>query len=480
MGPWLERFLDWAAQAGQGLWQVLPLNPADSNGSPYNSPSASAGNPWLISPERLREAGWLPPAGEEATPSFPEQAVDFERLLPWKRTLLHQSWQYFKQHAPEGARRRFEAFVEHPDQKGWLQDWVLFAALKEHHRGRAWTTWDIDLKGRSDSAMRAASLRLADSLGFQRYLQFVFFHQWQRVREAARKRQIKLLGDLPFYVAHDSADVWARQQLFRLDPSGGPHKVAGVPPDYFSKTGQLWGNPTFDWDTMARDGYAWWIERLESNLRLADYLRLDHFRGYVAHWEVDAVERTAVHGHWAPGPGRALFDAARRRLASLPLVAEDLGLITDDVHALRHELGLPGMRVLQFAFEQGQSEHLPERYDQNTVVYTGTHDNDTLCGWFRSLPASRQRHVLDYLKAEPDRVVRRMIETAYASVAKLAVVPLQDVFELGSEARMNRPGKRKGNWRWRATPDQFTPARARSLRDLVRDSRRLAPTHKPE
>jgi 4-alpha-glucanotransferase len=472
LGPELERFLDWAAEAGQKQWQVLPLSPTDGNGSPYNSPCAHGGNPLLISPQRLLEEGWL--AREDApAPVAAAAAIDFPGVVPWKQDLLRRSWRYFRRHAPAEAWRGFEAFVEAPEQKSWLQDWVLFGALKERHGGQAWTDWDEALKQRDPDALGAAATHLQDRLDFQRYLQFAFFHQWQRVREAARERGIEILGDLPFYVAHDSADVWAHRQLFRLDAAGRPKTLAGVPPDYFSETGQLWGNPTFDWDAMAREGYGWWIERLQWNLRLADIVRLDHFRGYVAHWEVPAGQPTAAHGRWVAGPGSALFEAARRGLESLPLVAEDLGSITDDVHELRRQLGLPGMRVLQFAFDQGQSDHLPERYDRNTVVYTGTHDNDTLCGWFGALDPSRRRDVLEYLRTTPDRVARRMIEVAYASVARLAVVPLQDVLELGSSARMNRPGQLAGNWRWRALPQALTPARASSLRELAASTSRL-------
>jgi 4-alpha-glucanotransferase len=472
LGPDTVRFLDWAAEAGLRLWQLLPLGPAGLHGSPYSSPSAFAGNPLLISPQRLVHAGWLPADALGHLPPFSEGSVQFSAVESWKMELLRDSWGRFDRTTPLDVRWELERFIEHPQQACWLEDWALYAALKGRFQGRPWTEWDDDLRRRRPSALRAAGRELSEEISFHRYLQFLFFRQWSAVKQEVRARGMILLGDVPFYVAPDSADIWAHQELFQLDESGRPLKVGGVPPDYFSETGQLWGNPLYRWERIAERGYEWWIERIRTNLRLVDLLRLDHFRGFASYWEVGAEEQTAVAGRWAPGPGKPLFDALRAALGDLPLIAEDLGMITPDVEKLRLELGLPGMRVLQFAFGDPASSHLPEHHVDQCVVFTGTHDNDTLRGWFDSLDEPRRRVVLEYLDTSPETVAWNMIEAAYRSPANLALVPLQDLFNLGSEARMNRPGVAEGNWNWRARAAEFNLELASRLRSLAESTGR--------
>jgi 4-alpha-glucanotransferase len=466
LGPIAIEFLDWMAEAGIGVWQVLPLGPTGRNDSPYDSPSAYAGNTLLVSPELLVRAGWLPGDDPCAVPGEPSDRVDFSRVVPAKARLLARSWEWFRRHASGEARSRFEAFVEDPAQSDWLQDWVLFAALKERFGGVAWTDWDEEYRLRRPGALRTAGRELSDAISRHRYSQFVFSEQWETVRGAAHSRGIRLLGDAPFCVALDSADVWANREWFELDEAGRPLKVAGVPPDYFSETGQLWGNPIYRWNRLADTGYDWWVRRIESNLQRVDVLRLDHFRGFAAYWEVDAGAEDASGGHWVPGPGIALFESLERVLGRLPLVAEDLGLITEDVAALRTDLGLPGMHVLQFAFADDDSSHLPERHAHDSVAYTGTHDNDTLHGWFAGLEPPERDRVLALLEAEPDDVVWKLIEAAFGSPARLSVAPLQDYLELGSDSRMNVPGVADGNWTWRLPRALLTKEVASRLRAL--------------
>ncbi len=469
LGPAASAFLAWAESAGLAVWQVLPLGPTGYGNSPYGALSAFAGNPLLISPERLAEEGLLPGPALAARPTFAPDRVDYEAAAPWKERVLRSSFAHFREHAPAPLRADHEDWIGAPEQAPWLADYALFTALKARQRGAAWTDWPPALRRREPAALAAARDSLRDELDFHVYAQFVFFRQWDRLHAAARARGIAILGDVPIYVAHDSAEVWARPELFKLGADGGPRVVAGVPPDYFSSTGQRWGNPIYDWRRMARDGYVWWIERLRANLRLVDRVRLDHFRGFAAHWEIPAREPTAVRGRWVKGPGRRLFAALRAAFGDeLPLVAEDLGVITPDVDALRERFGLPGMRVLQFAFAPpGEDDvHAPHRHSPRTLVYTGTHDNDTAAGWYAALgPAERER-VDDYLgRGEPISV--RMVRAAYTSVAEVAVVPLQDFLGLGSVARMNTPATPAANWTFRARAEHFTPELAAALRRMA-------------
>lgn len=470
LGPAVERFLDWLRDASQSWWQILPLGPPEAHASPYTCLSAFAGNPLLISPERLVDDGLLAAADLEDAPGAPPEQVDFATVAAWKETLLRRSWERFKTSAPKALRDELAAFAAAPEQH-WLDDWTLFMTLRRRHDLGGWWQWDPALRDREPAALAAVRQSSADELAYQGYVQFLFFRQWARVREEARRRGVRILGDLPIYVALDSAEVWTRRELFELDAAGRPLAVAGVPPDYFSKTGQLWGNPLYRWDRMAADGYAWWIARLAANLRLADRVRLDHFRAFAGYWRVPAGAATAVAGEWIEGPGKALFDA----LGELPLVAEDLGDVTPDVDALRDALGLPGMRVLQFGFDAAASIHAAHNLRRRSVLYTGTHDNDTVAGWFGALDAAARQRVRDYCGIENGADVHwHLIRLAYASVAELAVVPLQDVLGLGSAARMNTPSRAGGNWSWRCRADALSGRDARRLRRLAELTGRAA------
>jgi len=475
LGPEADRFLSWAREAGQTIWQVLPLGPAGPGDSPYGALSAFGGNPLLISPEQLAKEGCLPEAALAQAPSFSREKVDFEAVRGWKETLLRDCWSRFHKGKDPVLHEAFEDFCASPQESPWLSDWALFAAIKRKLHGAAWTSWPEGLARREPPELAAAERELAGEIAYQKFLQFLFFRQWRRVKEEANRRGIEVLGDIPIYVAHDSADVWSRPDLFTLDARGRPELLAGVPPDYYSETGQLWGYPLYRWDRMEEEGYAWWIERFRMSVRQADIARIDHLRGFAAYWAVRASETTALNGQWLPGPGRKVFDAIRRALGDLDIVAEDLGTITPDVEALLAGLGFPGMKVLQFAFSEEDSPHLPHHHVRNSLVYTGTHDNDTTRGWFETLDLEGSRRVREYLGSDGETISWDLIRAAYASVAERAVVPLQDIFDLGSEARMNMPASGAGNWKWRALPEDFSPERAARLRRLAELTGRARP-----
>jgi 4-alpha-glucanotransferase len=452
VGPMAERFLDWLASAGQSIWQMLPLHPTGLGVSPYGAVSSFAGNPLLISPEKLVEDGLAPAAALSDVPDFPADRVEWTRVREWKDRFFRATWAQASRSAR--VREDLDAFRSAPEQKPWLADWALSAA-------------------RRSTARREESGELSTEIEYQEFLQLTFFRQWDRLRWEARRRGISLFGDVPIYVSPDSVDVEAHRDLFALDAEGRALEVAGVPPDFFSETGQLWGYPLYRWDRMAEDGYAWWIARLRSAFRLTDIVRLDHFRAFAAYWAVPAGERTAVNGRWRRGPGRKLFDAMRRALGNVPLVAEDLGIITPDVKRLLARLRIPGMKVLQFAFYEADNTYLPHRHVPNAVVYTGTHDNDTTRGWWATLDPDARRRVSDYLGSPGPEIEWDLIRAAYASVADRAIVPLQDVFGLGSEARMNDPAKAEGNWGWRAREEDFVNDRNARLRSLAELTGRL-------
>ncbi len=473
LGPGADAFLAWAATGGQSVWQVLPLGPTGHNNSPYNALSAFAGNPLLISPERLRDDGLLPASALSAPPRFPRGRVEFGWVLPWRQATLRGSWSGFKRRGPRETRRELEGFLADPAQASWLPDWTLYSALKDRYSGRPWTEWDAELRRREPQALERARRELAPEIDYHAYLQFLFFRQWQRIKDETLKRGIRILGDLPIYVALDSADTWAHASLFDLDGDGRPREVAGVPPDYFSATGQLWGNPLYRWDRIAEEGFAWWIERVRANFRLADLLRLDHFRGFAAYWAIPAAEPTAAKGVWRPGPGARLFEAIRAALGELPFVAEDLGHITPEVRELRRTLGLPGMKVLQFAFAAPDSDHHPRLHDADSVVYTGTHDNDTTRGWFQELEEDERERVLEAVGRREGTIEWDLIRAAYESPAELAVVPLQDVLGLGTAARMNTPARPSGNWEWRLARRELRRDLAARLRSLALATGRL-------
>ena len=456
-------FLDWLASAGQTIWQVLPLHPAP-HASPYGASSAFAGNPLLISPRRLREEGLLSESALAGAPAFPRDHVDYHAVTGWKERILRRSWEESRDEPR--LVEDLDAFRRAPGQAAWLADWTLFAAISEERSGD-WTSWPEELRARRSDALETSRRSMEGEIAFHEYVQFLFFRQWDRIHSEALRRGIAILGDLPIYVTHDSADAWSRQELFRFDEEGKLEAVAGVPPDAYSETGQLWGYPLYRWDEMERDGFSWWIERLRHAFRMADAVRIDHFRGFAAGWTVPAGAKTAMEGEWVPGPGKRLFDAVRAALGDVPLIAEDLGVITEDVRELLAAVGVPGMKVLQFGFSTDDAEHLPHRHVPRCVVYTGTHDNDTTHGWFASLPEEERRRVLDYVGGDGASIDWDLIRAAYESVAETAIVPLQDVLGLGSEARMNTPAIPAGNWSWRARASDFTGERAARLRRLA-------------
>jgi len=470
LGPAAVRFLDWAAAAGQTLWQVLPLGPTGAGDSPYGGASAFAGNPLFISPERLIEEGWL------------SEGEAFDTAHESRESILRRAFDRFRAGAFSDSRRDFEAFRSSPDQASWLADWSLYEALRRRAKGVGWIAWEAPLARREPRALDTARRELASEIEFAEWTQFVFFRQWQRVRTEASRRGIRIVGDLPIYLAHDSADVWAHRDLFALDAGGLPERVAGVPPDYFSETGQLWGYPVYRWRAHASSGFAWWTDRLRANLRLADAVRIDHFRGFASFWEVPAQERTALNGRWSPGPGRALFDAAEKSLgAPLPVIAEDLGFITPDVIELLEELEFPAMKVLQFAFSEDDSPHQPHRHEENAVVYTGTHDNDTTRGWSETLSKEERDRFHLYTGAGPaDPASLTLLRLAYESVARWAIVPMQDVLDLPTSARMNTPGRAEGNWTWRARESDFTLEAATRLRSLAHLTGRISAKRTPD
>jgi 4-alpha-glucanotransferase len=474
LGATAYTFVDFLAKAGQQLWQVMPLGPTGYGDSPYQGFSAFAGNPLLISLDQLIKEGLLAPEDLTGLPAFSDQHVDYGAVIPFKLAALQKSFDRFKRMAMDEQREALATF--RTDQRTWLADYALFAALKEQHGGANWNTWAPEIARREPAAVGEWGSRLSAQTEFHAYMQYLFFRQWANLKSYANERGIQIIGDIPIFVAYDSADVWANREIFALNDEGHAIAVAGVPPDYFSATGQLWGNPLYRWDVLAGQGYRWWIERFRTTLTLVDIARLDHFRGFAAYWEVPASEETAVNGRWAPGPGAALFEAVRDALGGastafstgLPIIAEDLGVITPDVEQLRDELGFPGMKLLQFAFNGDPDDlYLPHNYQPRSVVYTGTHDNDTTLGWWRALQPHERRNVQIYLGRDGSDISWDLIRLALASVAELAVVPMQDVLGLGSAARMNTPGQAGGNWGWRYTPDMLTIELVERLRGLT-------------
>jgi 4-alpha-glucanotransferase len=474
LGPSAFAWVDRLVRAGQGWWQALPLGPTGYANSPYQPLSSFAGNILLISPDCLVEDGLLRASDLEA-PSFAASEVDYPAVIRFKHRLLELAWDHFRAGAGAALQPAFERYRR--DQGHWLEDYALFRALKVRHGGAHYLEWPEALVRRDPAALDAARKELANLVDLARFGQFLLASQGGRLREYARERGLGLIGDLPFFVSPDSADLWANPQLFQLDERRRPRSMAGVPPDAFSSEGQLWGNPVYDWDALRRTGYRWWIDRLRALLAHVDLVRLDHFRGFAAAWHVPAGATTARSGRWLPGPGADLFRAARDELGRLPLVAEDLGLITPDVRTLREDLHIPGMKVLQFAFDGNpDNPYLPHHYGPDAVVYTGTHDNDTTRGWYATLPEGPRRAVWAYLGRPPGEegdVAWELLRLAWSSSASLAMAPLQDVLNLGSEARMNRPGSAEGNWRWRVSEEMLPEPTLDRLRALTARSGRL-------
>jgi 4-alpha-glucanotransferase len=474
-GPAAYQFVDALASAQQGLWQVLPLGPVGYGNSPYSSISAFAGNPLLISLERLVDHGWIEQGKLSASPSAISSdsgAVEYDQVFAAKMPLLFEAGRNFVHSAGDGARGRFEHFCV--ENAWWLDDFVLFDALRAQQKLANWNEWPAGLARREPGALERARKELAADLKIRSALQFAFYEQWQALRRYCSERSIRIVGDVAIFVNFDSADVWRRPDLFRLNENLEPEVVSGVPPDFFSKTGQRWGNPLYRWDVMKAQGYEWWVQRLRWATQNCDYIRLDHFRGYEQFWEIPAAEPTAIKGRWVDGPRDDLFHKLREALGGLPFFAEDLGYITPEVHALRERLRIPGMAVLQFGFgDAGAHMYLPHRA-AGKVIYTGTHDNDTTVGWFRSGASDHERRNAEaYLGHSDDGIHWAFIRAAQTSVADLALIPLQDVLGLGSEARMNTPSLHGGNWKWRFAPGQFTAELIAKLAQLAEVTDRL-------
>ncbi len=473
LGPAAHAFLAWLQQAGFTRWQVLPLGPTGYGNSPYQALSSFAGNTMLISLDFLVGQGLLEP--EEARPAadFPLGAVDYPRTIGFKRPLLAKAaLRLLEGSAPELVPA-LRAFRE--QNADWLDDFSLYSALKSQHRGEPWYAWQTPLALRASHALAQAREDLRSAIDMEAALQFLFTRQSMRLRQAAHAHGVRIIGDLPIFVAHDSADVWARPDLFELDENSHPLKVAGVPPDAFSKTGQLWGNPVYRWASHAAEGYAWWIARMRSVLDHVDIVRIDHFRGFEAGWQVPAGEMTAAAGEWVPAPGGQLLRALEAALGRLPAIAEDLGLITPQVRALRQAFGLPGMAVLQFAFDEDEDHpYLPQNVEPNTVIYTGTHDNDTTLGWYASAAPEIQERCRLAIHSNGDDIVGDLIMAAWASPASTAIVPAQDLLRLDDRARMNIPGRPVGNWSWRLAPGQLDKHLAGQIRPLLRRHNRIA------
>jgi 4-alpha-glucanotransferase len=469
LGPEAFNFIHFLVNSGQTLWEVLPLGPTGYGDSPYQCFSAFAGNPYIISPEKLRDDGLLTNDDLDGVPGFDPHEVDFGRLIEYKMVLLQRAYKHYRNKSKSPLTAEFENFCK--KNKSWLDDFALFMAVKQHHGGKNWVSWEPDIRGRKPKAVKEWSERLANEIEFNKFIQFLFFHQWAAVKAYANSRGIKIIGDLPIFIAYDSSDAWSHRHLFTIDDDGTPLTVAGVPPDYFSPTGQLWGNPLYRWDEMKKDDFLWWRKRIASMLDVVDIIRIDHFRGFEAYWEVPGDAATAEHGKWVKAPGMKFFSTLKKHLGDLPILAEDLGLITKPVVALRDAFDFPGMKILQFAFgSEMEKKFLPHNHIQNSVVYTGSHDNDTTRGFFEKVklePNDIYSSAQTYLNYHGSDLRFELIRTAYASVANIVVIPMQDVLNLGSEARMNFPGKLGGNWTWRFTWDQVAPELAHTYKQFT-------------
>ena len=476
LGPAAFHFVDWLAAGGQTLWQVLPLGGIGPGNSPYMSPSAFAGNELLIDLAHLRDAGWLTDADISPDASFRSERVDYGAVRPFRMSRLRLAAERFFADTRKDAQRDFLAFCR--EECDWLEDYALFMALESRLEpyGKVWQDLPVELVQRKTKALSEAARSLADECSFWKFCQWCFDRQWAALKKYANERGVRIVGDIPIFVSAHSADVWAHQRLFDLDARGYPRAVAGVPPDYFSATGQRWGNPLYKWEEHERDAYLWWTERMRRMLKLCDIVRIDHFRGFESYWEIPADLPTAIVGKWKKGPGQALFAAIHKALGvrqgkepdGFRIIAEDLGIITPEVTALRKAVGFPGMRILQFAFDgQSSNPYLPHNFEPHTVVYTGTHDNDTTCGWWASLPEPQRDYVRRYLGIDGASIHWDMIRAASASVAAVSIVPLQDVLGLDASARMNCPGVTEGYWEWRFAWNHVAPWHAERLAELA-------------
>jgi len=470
LGPEAFRFADFLAQTKQSYWQVLPLTPTDQWGgnSPYSSLSAFAGNTLLISPEFLIESGFLTKGDISEIPSFPDKRCDYALVIPHKKQLLDCAYERFKTSKKEGDS--YEAFCNGNEE--WLEDFALFIVIRNHLGGKGWWEWEKGLRDRSSKPLENIKSNFYDEIEREKFLQYLFFKQWFSLKAYCNEKGIQIIGDIPIYVNYDSVDVWTHPEIFKLDEEKRLLSVSGVPPDYFSKTGQLWGNPIYRWEILQETGFEWWFERISHNLRLFDILRIDHFRGFVAFWEVPSNEGTAINGRWVKSPAVKFFTALLQKFPAHSFIAEDLGLITPDVKKIMKRFGFPGMRVLQFAFSEDLPTHpyLPHNYIPETIVYTGTHDNNTIKGWFENetTPEDRQR-LSKYLGKEvsPEKLPKELIRLALMSVANTVIIPMQDILGLGEEARMNHPSISQGNWQWRFLADQLLPSHAEMLLEFT-------------
>jgi 4-alpha-glucanotransferase len=466
-GPDARHFVDWLVAGGQTLWQILPLGGIGAGHSPYMSTSAFAGNVLLVDLAELQQQGWLEAADLAPAAGLDGERVNFAAVVPFRMARLARAAERF---AAGGTPKQHEAYAEFvAGQRSWLDDYALFMALCEANDWRDWCDWAPELAARQPAALAAARAAHAGRIHFWQFCQWAFFRQWLALKAYANEQGVQIVGDAPIFIAHQSAEVWAQQSLFELGVDGRPAVVAGVPPDFFSETGQRWGNPLYRWSEHAKDGYAWWVERVRRTFELVDYVRIDHFRGFAGYWEIPADEPTAIKGRWLPGPGEALFKAIARALGPLPIIAEDLGVITPDVDALRKKFGFPGMRILQFAFAGDATDRfLPHNHEPDTVVYTGTHDNDTVAGWWATATDHERHYARGYLATDGHDMPWTLIRTAMSSVADTAVHPMQDVLALPSASRMNFPGQESGWWRWRFQWNQVHPWHAGRLVELAR------------
>lgn len=465
------RFVDWLVNAGQTYWQMLPLGEVSQGNSPYTSSSAFAGNALLIDLEELARQGWLETVDLIPNPEFDSGRVHFDLVKPYRMERLGLAAQRFFSTTDSNNRAAYDEFCE--SEKHWLEDFALFKAIEHHEQLREWNHWPEELVRRDQNALAAAKLRYADEVDFCKFCQWCFYRQWLLLKKYANERGILIIGDVPIFVSYQSADVWEHQELFELDASGNPIVVAGVPPDYFSETGQLWGNPLYRWDVHEATSYTWWIARVEHAFRLFDLVRIDHFRGFANYWATPAGAVNAIGGKWLPGPGEKLFESFQQAFGELPIIAEDLGLITPEVIELRDKFNLPGMRILQFAFGDNDSNFfLPHHYIANTVAYTGTHDNDTSLGWWNSANDHEKSFAKFHLDSDGNEINWDMIKVLVASAANTVIFPLQDVLGLNSEHRMNLPGTAWGNWEWRFSWSQLQSWHTDKLADLTNSHKR--------
>lgn len=466
LGAEAYKFVDFLYDSGQTYWQILPLAPPGDGDSPYSAYSAFAGNTLLISPELLVDDGLTADVDIKSAPEFSSAKVEFSKIREWKRLILAKAFEKFRSTSGPSLHGEFEFFTR--ENFWWLDDYAVFCAMKASHEGQAWFQWAAPLKARAEGALSIVRSQLAREIAAEKFYQFLFFRQWHALKRYANRCGVQMIGDAPIFVALDSADVWCNQNKFKLNADGSPKFVAGVPPDYFSETGQLWGNPIYDWEAMLRDNFGWWTARIAFALQTVDVLRLDHFIGFARNWEVPGGDETAENGHWRDVPGREFFTIIRQRLGKLAIIAEDLGSLTPEVEHLRDAFGIPGMHILQYAFGgDARNRDLPHNYVRNCVVYTGTHDNDTTLGWFKAADKNVRSHCREYLQTRGRKIHWDMIRAVFASVADTAIVPMQDVLGLGSEHRMNRPATESGNWTWRMPPDSISHDLTARLKDLT-------------